>query len=110
MKVCNLKTKNIQNFQDDFEKFWTVYKLISQQSNLIPVRILQPNHPISQYPCEWKDSNGKLITFAQTLDKLKLLNQKVSVQGITPHKDSPLIWISKTLSHPDGFIYYVVID
>lgn len=104
-------------YDGHFEKFFNVSNLIVQQTNQIPVRILRPNFPIMQYPCEWKNSaTGEMVTLGQALNSCKLgLNldspeSEILVQGIRPPMETPLFWMSQHLSHPDGFLYIVIKD
>jgi autophagy-related protein 5 len=41
---------------------------------------------------------------------LKLINCTVVVQGIQPPLNTPILWLSNNLCHPDNFLYIVLLN
>lgn len=98
-------------YAGQFDIFWSIANLISHQSSpTLPIRVLRPNFPIMQYPVPNTDpSTGAVSTLQTALTRLGS-NAKPVIQGIQPPSDTPLLWLSQHLAHPDGFLYIVLKD
>jgi autophagy-related protein 5 len=108
-----------------FEVFWRVNEKLKAEKETtknVPIRICRKERIILQEPTPVCDEQGREYTLGEILKLkfptliteengvLKLINCTVVVQGIQPPLNTPILWLSNNLCHPDNFLYIVLLN
>eukprot|EP01102_Stenamoeba_stenopodia_P013786 TRINITY_DN4518_c0_g1_i1.p1 TRINITY_DN4518_c0_g1~~TRINITY_DN4518_c0_g1_i1.p1 ORF type:complete len:303 (-),score=85.96 TRINITY_DN4518_c0_g1_i1:61-900(-) len=114
--------------KNNFELFWRANaKLSSDLAHCknVPIRICRPSEPWLQEPITPLDENGQERTLGNVLQQLLPLqfhvntnsegvisyttNARWLIHGISPPLETPILWLSQHLSHPDNFLYISIL-
>eukprot|EP01117_Protostelium_nocturnum_P012356 TRINITY_DN4553_c0_g2_i1.p1 TRINITY_DN4553_c0_g2~~TRINITY_DN4553_c0_g2_i1.p1 ORF type:complete len:271 (+),score=64.79 TRINITY_DN4553_c0_g2_i1:116-928(+) len=97
--------------QLDYNRFWGSNRKLHPESNLkfIPIRLFKRNQ--SSYTQEiifpLRDNN-KPKQLEDIFSEIGSENpSSVIISGVQPPLDSPLLWVSENLCHPDHFLYII---
>jgi hypothetical protein len=116
LAFLNVKTITV----DSFDRFWGVNSRFYDATVSFPVRIFRPDRPFIQLASNRKDQVSGSTTTLLSLVKQALPESitaegtikptlQVLVQGVRPSLDTPLEWLAVNMSHPDNFLYIVVV-
>ncbi|CAH3178039.1 unnamed protein product [Porites lobata] len=111
---------------DKFEQFWAVNRRLMERTGddpyfkFIPFRILQSDSPFIQQLFRPVTESGELRTLGDLLNEFvpeaftsgsgAIDNEwRVVIHGIEPPLETPAQWISEHFSHPDNFLYIVLV-
>ncbi|CAH3178788.1 unnamed protein product [Porites evermanni] len=111
---------------DKFEQFWAVNRRLMERTGddpyfkFIPFRILQSDSPFIQQLFRPVTESGELRTLGDLLHEFvpeaftsgsgAIDNEwRVVIHGIEPPLETPAQWISEHFSHPDNFLYIVLV-
>ncbi|XP_014667213.1 PREDICTED: autophagy protein 5-like [Priapulus caudatus] len=107
---------------DKFEEFWTINRRLMEQTvenqfRSIPFRIYQIEQPLIQKLFQPLHEDGKPATLKELLEQMlpSVLTpqpnnggSRVLIQGIEPPLETPLVWLSEYMSHPDNFLHICI--
>ncbi|RMX41339.1 hypothetical protein pdam_00012789 [Pocillopora damicornis] len=111
---------------DKFEQFWAVNRRLMERTGddpyfkHIPFRIFQPDKQFIQELFRPLNENGEQHTLGDLLHEFapevfangiaRMDNEwRIVIQGIEPPLETPIHWISEHFSHPDNFLYIVIV-
>lgn len=111
---------------DKFEQFWAVNRRLMERTGddpyfkFIPFRIFQSDKQFIQELFRPVNENGEQHTLGDLLHEFVpevfaggsavIDNEwRVVIQGIEPPLETPIHWISEHFSHPDNFLYIVIV-
>ncbi|PRP76048.1 putative Autophagy-specific protein [Planoprotostelium fungivorum] len=105
-----------EGFRDnDYSRFWQCNQKLSPEPSefkYIPVRIFRDKQSYVQEIVTPYDEQGNSRTIGDVLDELfggKVSYDRVKVQGLRPSMDTPIVWLSGNVCHPDNFLYVHVV-
>ncbi|XP_015753199.1 PREDICTED: autophagy protein 5-like [Acropora digitifera] len=113
---------------DKFEQFWAVNRRLMERTGddpffkFIPFRIFQSDYPNQFIQELYKPlrGNGEQGTLSDLLREFvpEVFSSsggvvdtewRVVIQGVEPPLETPVHWLSEHMSHPDNFLYIVIV-